>query len=126
MLSSKSKPSLTFKLFTLASIGVSLFGMVAYSESEFNVYCTSNLDSTGVCVDESSKNSLDCIIIPGQIIECKDQSSKEYECVLIAQVTATQAQFSCSGLGAIDNTEDTEIHLDVLPNVLPNDFENAF
>ena len=121
-----SKQSLTCRVFTLASIGASLLGVVAYSESEFNVYCTSNLDSTGICVDESSKNLLNCIVIPGQIIECKDQSSNEYECVLIAQVTATQAQFSCSGLDNNHNIDDAEINSDLLPNVLPNDFENAF
>lgn len=117
---------LILKTFTLNLIAISFFSTVANSKNEFNVYCTSNLDSTGICVDESSKKSLNCIIIPGQIIECKDQASNEYECILIAQVTATQAQFSCSGLDANRHDDDTEINSDSTPNVLPNDFENAF
>ena len=114
-----------FYLFSFFCLFVSLVPSSAKSKRDINVYCTSNLDSTGVCTDEKTQSSFDCIIIPGQIIECKDKDAIEYECVLISQVTPTQAQFSCSELSS-SNTQSTNESSEALPNDLSNDFQNAF
>lgn len=91
-----------------------------------DVYCTSNLDSTGVCVDEKTQISFTCLIIPGQIIECKDKNSIDYECVMTTQITPTQAQFSCSKLVSTSALEIPNDDPEIESNALPNDFENAF
>lgn len=62
----------------------------------FNIYCTSNKDSTGSCVNLKSQKLLDCLIIPGQVIDCKGSSGKKFQCVLYSQVTETQAEFFCN------------------------------
>ena len=98
---------------------------LAGENNNIDVYCTSNLDSTGVCTDGKTQSSFDCIIIPGHIIECKDKTFSKFECILTTQVTPTQAQFTCSKLISSDDhiVNDSS---EILPNVLPNDFKNAF
>lgn len=61
----------------------------------FNVYCTSNLDGTGVCTNMETSRNLQCIIIPGQVIDCKSRSGKSFQCVLFSQYTPNQAEFFC-------------------------------
>ena len=121
-----------FTVFTTLSIIVPhsfLNYSLSKSNQNFEVYCTSNLDSTGVCTDESN-TSFSCIIIPGQIIECKDKKSIPYECVLIAQITQTQAEFSCSELGSRNSNSPRQQNNDLegnsLNNVLPNELNDAF
>lgn len=77
--------------------------------SGFNVFCTSNLDSTGICVNLRSQQPLDCVIIPGQLIDCRSSLGKKFQCVLYSQVTATQAEFYCnsSAVELIDKEEVT-------------------
>ena len=69
----------------------------------FNVYCTSNRDGTGACFNEETNKSLDCLIIPGQLIDCKTKRGRKYQCVLYNIITASQAEFSC--------TKETELML---------------
>ena len=67
-------------------------------EVSFTVFCTGNQDSTGVCYDESNPDNhkkLDCIMVPGNIIECNNEAREKVECILIA-TTSAQAEFSCS------------------------------
>lgn len=61
----------------------------------FNVYCTSNLDGTGVCTNMETSRNLDCMIIPGQVIDCKSKSGKSFQCVIYSQYTTNQAEFYC-------------------------------
>ena len=67
-------------------------------EVSFTVFCTGNQDTTGVCYDESNpddQKKLDCIMVPGNIIECKNEAKEKVECILIT-ATSAQAEFSCS------------------------------
>jgi len=89
----------------------------------FNVYCTSNLDSTGVCVNMETNRSLKCIIIPGQVIDCRSRSGKSFQCVLYSQYTANQAEFFCDPavdrmLGQESGAEGSEAFFDAFPDPL--------
>lgn len=67
------------------------------AEDSFTVFCTGNQDSTGVCFDGSNpddQKKLNCIMVPGNIIECKNEAKEKVECILIA-ATSAQAEFSC-------------------------------
>ena len=66
-------------------------------EDSFTVFCTGNQDSTGVCFDGSNpddQKKLNCIMVPGNIIDCKNEAKEKVECILIA-ATSAQAEFSC-------------------------------
>ena len=66
-------------------------------EVSFTVFCTGNQDTTGVCYDESNpddQKKLDCIMVPGNIIDCKNEAKEKVECILIT-ATSAQAEFSC-------------------------------
>lgn len=72
-------------------------GSANESDTSFTVFCTGNHDSTGSCIepDESSGDKkLDCIMVPGNIIDCKNDTDDNIECILIA-ATSAQAEFSC-------------------------------
>ena len=67
-------------------------------EDSFTIFCTGNQDSTGVCFEGSNpdeQKKLDCIMVPGNIIDCKNQANEKVECILIA-ATSAQAEFSCN------------------------------
>ena len=66
----------------------------ANSQSEFSVYCTSNFDATGECMDENSKN-LECTLVSGNLIECTNIENKRFECIQFGAIIAHQSQFSC-------------------------------
>ncbi len=76
------------------------------SSSGFNVYCTSNKDATGSCINLNSQKLLDCIIIPGQLIDCRGSMGKRFQCVLYSQVTETQAEFFCNPDSKFITTDD--------------------
>ena len=82
----------------------------------FFAYCTSNLDSTGECVNEEDDRKISCLIVPGQIISCPTLASKSVECVWISGITANQAQFWCNS--------DAEKAL--YDNVVDSDFQKSF
>ena len=118
-----------FSSILLTFVSLSITSRVYAENSEnFNVYCTSNKDATGVCLTENTNQELSCIIIPGQVIQCTDKEKIIYECVLVVQVTPTQAEFSCQeDKFALKNTNGGEgISSPPLGEVIPNDFENAF
>lgn len=85
----------------------------------FNVYCTGNRDGTGLCVNRESSEPLDCIIIPGQVIDCKTGSGKSFQCVLFQQYTLNQAEFAC------DPDVERMISEEV-PSDLKGNFANPF
>ncbi len=98
-------------------------------ELGFNVFCTSNMDGTGVCSDLLSGRSLNCIIIPGQVIDCKNSLGNSLQCVLINQYTQNQSEFFCneqvssaSPANVYPPRSDLVLDVDVLPNVLFNVF----
>lgn len=87
----------------------------------FNVYCTSNHDGTGVCTNMETSRNLDCIIIPGQVIDCKSNSGKSFQCVLYSQYAPNQAEFFCDP--SVDQMLGEE-SAEGVDNVLPNPFSN--
>ena len=72
--------------------------MSAQPDETFTVYCTGNHDTTGSCLkmsDSEEAEKFECIMVPGNIIDCKSKSDTNVECILIA-ATSAQAEFSCS------------------------------
>ena len=70
----------------------------AQPDDAFTVYCTGNHDATGSCLKISNSDKpeeFECIMVPGNIIDCKNNSDTNIECILIA-ATSAQAEFSCS------------------------------
>lgn len=52
------------------------------------------MDGTGLCTREDTSESLNCIVLQGEIINCKDESGF-YECLQYGPIIAHQSQFSC-------------------------------
>lgn len=105
------------------------FSIANSREIGFNVFCTSNLDGTGVCSDPLSGRSLNCIVIPGQVIDCKNNLGYNLQCVLIGQYAQNQSEFFCNEqLSSAPSSNvnslisDPVLGVDVLPNVLFNVF----
>ena len=72
--------------------------MSAQPDETFTVYCTGNHDTTGSCLkmsDSEKAEKFECIMVPGNIIDCKSNSDTNIECILIV-ATSAQAEFSCS------------------------------
>ena len=64
----------------------------------FTIYCTGNHDATGTCLEVSDSeeyNKLECIMVPGNIIDCNNEGKDNIECILIT-ATSAQAEFSCT------------------------------
>jgi hypothetical protein len=61
----------------------------------FFMFCTSNLDGTGVCTNQEDGREFSCLIVPGQIISCPAANSRSVECVWISGISANSAQFWC-------------------------------
>lgn len=74
---------------------ISSTALQAQGLETFSIYCTSNLDGTGKCRTEDGDDAINCLIIPGGIIACKDAKKKKYECVQYGSITAKQTQFAC-------------------------------
>jgi len=67
----------------------------AQSQQEFSIYCSSNMDGTGKCRKVDTDQVVNCLIIPGGIVACRDKNKKKYECVEYGAVAANQMQFAC-------------------------------
>ena len=70
----------------------------AEPDKKFTVYCTGNHDTTGSCIkasDSTDSNELNCIMVPGNIIDCKSGPNASIECILI-NATSAQAEFFCN------------------------------
>ena len=108
-----------YKIFILALFAFQSAGplFAGSDQAAFSVFCTGNHDSTGSCLDVSNSKEfkeLDCIMVPGNIIDCKNEKSSNIECILIT-ATSAQAEFSCThnhdaSLGSLETTliEDTD------------------
>ena len=90
----KHKILLAFSLLTLQNF----YQVAAESDQSFTVYCTGNQDTTGSCLrtgNPEDNKKLECIMVPGNIIDCKSGSDENIECILIT-ATSAQAEFSCN------------------------------
>lgn len=67
----------------------------ATSIDGFVASCTGNLDGTGECVNAETGKKYACLIIPGQVIDCKSRSGRSFQCVWISGVQANYAEFWC-------------------------------
>ena len=76
--------------------------------SDFSVYCSSNMDGTGVCTKEGTSETIECILLQGSIIGCKDSTS-QFRCVQFGQIIANQAQFSCKQAESESETTSLDI-----------------
>ena len=87
----------------------------AQPDETFTVYCTGNHDTTGSCLktsDSKKDEEFNCIMVPGNIIDCKSNSDTNIECILIT-ATSAQAEFSCS-------RENAKSHISVETTPKPN------
>lgn len=73
----------------------------ALASSDFSVYCSSNMDGTGICTKEGTSESLTCVILQGSIVGCEN-SNRRYRCVQYGQIIANQTQFSCKETDAMN------------------------
>lgn len=64
-------------------------------KSQITVFCTSNRDTTGVCIDPITTNPLDCVATPGAVVPCKRSDGIIYQCQWLSS-TPLQIELSCS------------------------------
>ena len=57
----------------------------------FNVYCTDNLDGTGICRPMNSKERLGCLILPAKQVICRSTQNRYVICVPYAT-----SEWSCT------------------------------
>lgn len=61
----------------------------------FVAACTGNLDGTGQCINQETSQRFTCVVIPGQVIDCKSPKAKAFQCVWVSGVQANYAEFWC-------------------------------
>jgi hypothetical protein len=66
------------------------------SSSGFSIYCTSNLDTTGACNRLDNNQPAACEMVPGGVINCKQENEPPIQCVIYRGVIGTQAYFYCT------------------------------
>ena len=77
-------------------------------DTQMTVFCTNNKDGTGSCLT-SLQEPVECILIPGSIVECTDKDKSELACVSVHSTSAI-LEISCEKPKAIiKQTEITEI-----------------
>ena len=62
-------------------------------KSHLTVFCTNNKDGTGSCLT-SSQDPVECILIPGSVVECNDAANNELICVSV-HATSAIVEISC-------------------------------
>ena len=75
-----------------------IHGLAARAETVdgFLASCTPNLDGTGECVNTETGGRYNCLIIPGQVIDCKSRESRSFQCVwIIGSHANSYADFWC-------------------------------
>lgn len=119
-----------FKLFStllILSTQVDLPVMSQNSDDSFTVFCTGNQDSTGTCLEASNseeQKKLDCIMVPGNIIDCKNEADEQIECILIA-ATSAQAEFSCNKNTESSIEPEATIPIESPATQINNDINNT-
>jgi hypothetical protein len=80
----------------------------------FVASCTGNMDGTGICVNNENNKSYSCLIIPGQVIECKSMTNRSFQCVWISSTQANYADFWCDS--QVDKLLKNELSSQVFEN----------
>lgn len=80
-----------------ATLQLLMLGLTVRAETVdgFVASCTGNLDGTGECVNAETGSRYTCLIIPGQVIDCKSRGSRSFQCVWISGSQANYAEFWC-------------------------------
>jgi hypothetical protein len=68
----------------------------SFGVDTINIYCTSNQDGTGECVNSDNNSIVDCTLIPGQVITCRDSQSQLLSCINYGSNQSSQGYFQCS------------------------------
>ena len=68
----------------------------AFETDTVNIYCISNFDGTGDCINTSTNAPFDCTLIPGQVIACKDADKNKFSCIIFGSIQSNQAYFQCT------------------------------
>ena len=76
------------------------------NSDRLTVFCTSNKDGTGACMT-TSQEPVDCILVPGSVVDCNDQDKNELSCVSV-HATSAIIEISCEQ----PNTENTEVKIE--------------
>ena len=53
------------------------------------------MDGTGKCTREDNGSSINCLIIPGGVIACRDPKKHKYSCVQYGLIVSSQSEFFC-------------------------------
>lgn len=62
-------------------------------DAQTTVFCTNNKDGTGSCLT-STQEPVECILIPGSVVECTDKDDNELACVSVHSTSAI-VEISC-------------------------------
>ena len=83
------------------------------NSDRLTVFCTSNKDGTGACMT-TSQEPVDCILVPGSVVDCNDQDKNELSCVSV-HATSAIIEISCEHPDTEINAvkiEDETINID--------------
>jgi len=79
-----------------ASLSATMIAQVSDSTTSFNIYCTSNYDTTGACNRTDNGQPIACVIVPGGIISCKEKLQQPIQCVIFGTPVGASAYFYCT------------------------------
>ena len=77
----------------LLAIAPNAFRSEEENNAQITVFCTNNKDGTGACLTSSQK-PVECILIPGSVVECTDKDEEELACVSVHSTSAI-VEISC-------------------------------
>jgi hypothetical protein len=95
-------------------VAVALFGPIkstaspqtllaqSFDSDTTNIYCTSNQDGTGECINSDDNSIVDCTLIPGQVITCRDSQNQRLSCINYGSNQSSQGYFQCSPKNELD------------------------
>ena len=63
------------------------------SNTQVTVFCTNNKDGTGSCLT-STQDPVECVLVPGSVVECNDANENELICVSV-HATSAIVEISC-------------------------------
>lgn len=117
--------------FPLSAIAVARDLQLAQADviDGFVASCTGNLDGTGQCINQETGQRFTCVVIPGQVIDCKSRLSNPFQCVWISGVQANYADFWCDPqVDALLRSEISAKQFDVPlgPSLGPGPSGNSF
>ena len=62
----------------------------------YSIFCTSNHDGTGICSRVDNNEQINCEMIPGMLINCKEPNQNTIQCVSYGSVVESQSYFYCT------------------------------